>query len=301
MNQLDLIYSFSYPVVITFIFGGVYFFFRLKIHAAERRKLRSIKKREMLEAVETDSPLDNQEEELREKGITGIEDRFSFIQKVLPLFLFSLWIIIVSIPYLGRVPNVYISILAAAISVVAGVSLRPFLENLFSGVVISFFRSIKIGDTVRIDGHYGVIEEIGLTYSVLKRWDWYRVVIPNSKMLQKEIENMTMNDSFLWAHVKFYVSPDADLALVEKLAKQAARSSKYMTTIEEPSFWVIDMSKESLECWVAAWVDGPSDAWEIKSDIRTQLLKDLQANNIAFHKFNIDHGDKFMDKWPLSS
>ncbi len=264
---------------------GIYLFFRLKITKAEKKKLKSIRKREINDAVETDSPLDDQEKNIKQKGIDGIEDRFSFIKKVFPLIVFFVWALVVFIPYLGNVPTVYISVIAAIVSVIVGVSLRPFLENLFSGVVISFFKSIKIGDTVIIDGHYGLIEEIGLTYSVLKRWDWNRIVIPNTKLLQKEIQNLTMNDQYIWAYIEFYVAPDSDLTRVEQVAKEVAKESSYFNDIEEPSFWVMDLQKDTIKCWLAAWADNPSDAWELRNDLRTSLLKRFQSEKINFHQY----------------
>lgn len=287
MDFLLLAKNFSYLISVTSVFLGTYFFFRFKIKKEEKHKLKSIKKREINDAVETDSPIDDQEKQLKEEGIHGIENKFSVINKSFPLILAFLWFVVVSVPYLGKIPTTYISIVAAVVSVVAGVSLRPFLENLFSGVVISFFRSIKIGDTVIIDGHYGLIEEIGLAYSVLKRWDWNRIVIPNSALLQKEIQNLTMNDPYIWAHIEFFISPDSDLAKVEAISKMVTKDSKYFNNVEEASFWVMEMQKDTIKCWVAAWADSPSDAWELRNDMRTRLFKELQKENIHFHQINL--------------
>ncbi len=287
MFEFEELQSYFYPVGVTAIFLTGYYFFRLKIAKTKNSKLSSIKKRNISDAVETDSPVDDQEDSMKEKGISGIEERFAFISKALPLVLFFIWLIIILVPYLGNIPTVYISILAAVASVVAGVSLRPFLENLFSGIVISFFKSIRIGDTVIIDGHYGLIEEIGLTYSVLKRWDWNRIVIPNSKLLDKEIQSLTMNDNYIWAHIEFYISPDADLDRVEILARESAIKAKHFNQAEEPSFWVMDMQKDTIKCWLAAWADNPSHAWELRNEMRTKLFKSFQKENILFHQLNL--------------
>ncbi|MAX67232.1 MAG: hypothetical protein CME66_09890 [Halobacteriovoraceae bacterium] len=284
----DLIIGNLYSIVLTTLFVCVYFYFRYKIRLAEKRKLKSLKGRDLSDAVETDSPVDDQEYILRQKGIHGIEDRFSFIQKALPVLLAFIWAILIFIPYLGKIPSVYVSIITAVFSVIAGLSLRPFLENLFSGIVISFFKSIKIGDTVMIDDHYGIIEEIGLTYSIVKRWDWNRVVYPNSKLLQKEIQNFTMNDQYLWTHIKFFVSPESDIAKVENIAKKVATEANYFNRSEEPSFWVMDMQKDAIQCWLAAWADNPSDAWELRNILRTDLIKALQKEGIKFHKMNFN-------------
>lgn len=289
MELYNLILTYSYSLAVTLLFLGVYLYFRFKIRKTEKRKLKNIKKRDINDVIETESPLDNQEKSLKEKGIIGIENRFSFINKVFPLVLIFIWVLTITIPHIGKVSSVYASLIAAILSVIAGVSLRPFLENLFSGIVVSFFKSIKIGDTVIIDGQYGLIEEIGLTYSVLKRWDWARIVIPNSKLLQKEIEHLTMTDQFLWAHIEFYVSPDSDLEKVEEISKLVASESHYFNKTEDPSFWVMDLQKDTIKCWLAAWADSPSDAWELRNELRTNLLKRLQKEGIQFHQYNISN------------
>ena len=287
MNLISNYLPYIYPIVVTALFVAIYLFFIFKIKKTEKIKLKSIKKREISDAVETDSPLDDQEKNLKEKGIHGIENRFSFISKALPLVIVIFWLIAIFAPYLGNIPTAYISLIAAIGSVIIGISLRPFLENLFSGVIVSFFKSIKIGDTVIIDEHYGLIEEIGLTYSVLKRWDWSRVVIPNSKLLQKEVQNLTMNDQFIWAYVEFYVAPNSDLEKIESIAKAAAKKSEYFSGAEEPSFWVMELQKNAIKCWVAAWADTPSDAWELRHNLLTNLVKEFHQENIQFHQHQI--------------
>lgn len=287
----DLFFEILYPLVITALLFNIYIYTRLKIKRTEKSRLNSIQKRVINEAVETDSPIDNDEQEIKDKGIIGIEDRFSFISKALPVILLFFWSLLIVIPYLGKLPSIYISIITAVFSVLAAIALRPFLENMFAGVVISFFRFISIGDTVTIDGHYGMIEEIGLSYTVLKRWDWERIVIPNTKLIQKEIRNMTMTDSYIWTHVKFYVSPDADIEMVEKIAKSIPIESRYNIEAEEPSFWVMEIEKEAVECWIAAWADGPGNAWELRAETRKNLIIALQKYGISFHKHNLHASD----------
>lgn len=284
---LEYCYQYAYPLLLTVGFFAFYCIIKLKVRGVASNRVASFKKRKISDAVDTTYPGNGNLSKIKEKGIEGLENRFAFINKSLPVILILLWAILISIPYIGKIPAVYITIIAAISSVVVGVALRPFLENLFSGIVISFFKSIRIGDTVIVDKHYGLIEEIGLTYSILKRWDWYRVIIPNSKLLNKEIENLTLNDKHIWAHVEFYVEPGADIEHVQKIATEAVKSAHNTTLPDEPSFWVMGMDKEAILCWVAAWAESPLNAWELRNEIRTSLIKGLQKAKIAFncHKF----------------
>lgn len=279
--------EYLYEVSISACFILSYLYFNFKVRKIEKKKLKNLKKRDIIDPIETESPVEDFEEELKESGKSGIEDRFSFIQKLIPTFMLFVWLLLLSIPHLGKIPSTYVSIIAAIVSVLTGFAVRPFLENLFSGVVISFFRNIRLGDTVIIDGHYGVIEDIGFTNTVLKRWDWNRIVIPNSRMLQKEIQNLTVSDQFIWAHVEFFVSPKADINKVEEYAIAAAKSSSaFNPSFEAPSFWVMELEKDSIKCWIAAWASNPADAWQLKSDIRKNLTLSFNDNHIESHQFN---------------
>ena len=97
-----------------------------------------------------------------------------------------------------------------------------------------------------------------------------------------------MNDQYLWTHIKFFVSPESDIAKVENIAKKVATEANYFNRSEEPSFWVMDMQKDAIQCWLAAWADNPSDAWELRNILRTDLIKALQKEGIKFHKMNFN-------------
>jgi small-conductance mechanosensitive channel len=277
-----------YACFVTLVLFAAYLYIQFKIRAQKKIRLKKLKNREIQDPVETDSPVTNQIKNLKDIGRQSLESRFSFMQKVLPVLIILLWFVVFNIPHLGKLPGAYISIIAAVVSVIAGFSLRPFLENLFSGIVISFFRSVRVGDTVMIDNHYGLIEEIGLTHSTLKMWDWNRLVIPNATLIQKEIQNLTKSDSFIWAHVEFLVAYDTDLDAVEKVAIEGAKNSSfYKNKTEEPSFWVMDMGERSVKCWVAAWADTPGEAWELRTDMRKHLIKKFKELGVKTHSYEL--------------
>lgn len=278
-----IIAKYAYPIVITFIFLTIYISTRLKLQAESSRRLRRLSRRDISDAVTTDSPIDDQQKDLKEQGKQGLASRFGFINKAWPLALFFSWLLLVSIPYIGKIPTAYVSLVAAVVSVIVGISFRPFLDNLFAGVIVSFFKSLKVGDAVEIDQQYGLIEDIGLTHTILKRWDWMRVVIPNAKLLQKEIYSYNMNDTFMWAHIEFYVHPTADLEEVKELAIESAKHAKNFMGAEDPSFWVMGIDREAIRCWVAAWADAPDKAWELRHEMRMLVMQALRAKGIATH------------------
>lgn len=286
----EFLASYAYPFLVSVSIIGLYLAGNLSILKKRNKRIRKAKKQEVFEPITGETPEQIDDKEILNMGIESIRSRFSFIQKLFPFMLLILWVILLVIPYLSTLPAIYISLVVAIVSVVAGIAFRPFLENIVAGVIISFFQPFRVGDTVSIEGHYGVVERIDLAQCILRVWDWKRFVIPNSKMLTKEIQNLTMHDSLIWAHVPFYVEPGADLEKVEELAKEAARKSRFIMEKEEPVFWVTNLEKDAVQCWIAAWADNPPSAWELRCDIRKFLQKLLRENEIKFQSIHADLG-----------
>lgn len=279
---MNLEFNLAYSGGVTLLFVILYILTQWKRRQFLESRVSSIHRREITSAVETDAPPQDQSGELKEIGITSIEGQFSFFQKFLPIIFLGLWLVFMTFPLLGKLPAAYFSIFLAVISAIAGLSMRPFLENFFSGLIILIFKSVKIGDTVIVNNHYGLVEEIGLSHCVVKKWDWTRILIPNSSFLSQEIQNLTKQDKYIWAHVEFYVSPDVDIHEVKKLSLEVARKSNFFMPTESPSFWVMDLKPDSIKCWLAAWAETPDQAWELRNDMRTQLVIELQNRGIHF-------------------
>lgn len=278
----------AYILGLTLFFLLIYGALAIKLSRFRGMRKKRLKKLNIADAVETESPIEDQEAYLKERAQKGTSLRFNFLQKSLPILLLLLYAPLISLPFLGQIPSTYITIIAGIFSVIIGIACRPFLENLFAGFVITFFGSLKVGDTIIIDGEYGVIEEVSLLYSVLKRWDWVRVTYANSRLVSKDVVNMTMGDEYVWAYVEFHVSPDSDMGLVQKIATEGALASSHNNKSEEPSFWIMEMNPASTKIWVAAWADSPAEAWELKSDIRKYLSKEFKKQNIKSMALPID-------------
>ncbi|MCP4753246.1 MAG: mechanosensitive ion channel [Proteobacteria bacterium] len=181
----------------------------------------------------------------------------------------------------------FISVVVATSAVLIGIAAKPFVENLLSGMLISFSNPIRIGDTVIIDGIYGTVEDVTITHTIIKEWNWRRYIITNSRMLQKDVVNCSITDNYQWAHVEFWVDYDTDLESVGETAIAAATRSQYYTDYEPPRFWIMEMEKEAVKCWVAAWADSPTDAWQLTHEIRTYLVLKLKESGIRTHRYEM--------------
>ncbi|MFP4491280.1 MAG: mechanosensitive ion channel family protein [Spirochaetaceae bacterium] len=253
------------------------------ISRQESSRVDRLEKLKRFSPIRTRSPEKQQQEAARSTAVESVGGRFSIIRKITLVLVFLIWAIAVTFPFLGLVPRTVISILVSITGVVVGIAARPFIENSIAGVIISFSKLFRIGDTVDVDSQYGTVEDISITHSVVKLWDWRRYVIPNSKMLQKEVINYSLDSPYLWAHVEFWVSWEADLSVVEYVALSVARQNMLDKTYEQPRFWVMAMEKEAVKCWVAAWNNSAADAWIFRARTRYDLVHRLQAEGVTPH------------------
>lgn len=263
------------------------FFLRRRLSSLEgiRRKRLSQKKNIDSLAAKINKSVD--EDKIKKERLDSLEKRFSITRRSLYLALILVFLFGASIPVIRNVSPMFVSIIVASISVIIGIAAKPFIENLICGLVLCFGRLARIGDTVLVDSEYGVIEDVTLTHCIIRRWDWLRYVVPNSSMMTKEFVNYSLRDNHRWVHVEFWIDYKANIATVEKIAKSSPRSSSYFSGKEEPRFWVIDMTPESIKCLVVAWATSAADGWMLSIDIRKNLLTEFQKQGIQTHLRNI--------------
>lgn len=94
---------------------------------------------------------------------------------------------------------------AGVLSVVAGLAAQTSLGSVFAGMQIAFSDAIRVGDVVVLEEEWGRIEEITLTYVVVKLWDQRRLVLPTTYFTTKPFQNWTRNATELLGTVEFDV------------------------------------------------------------------------------------------------
>lgn len=84
---------------------------------------------------------------------------------------------------------------AGLISAVAALAARTTLGNLFAGLQLAFSDAVRIDDVVVVEGEWGKVEELTLTYVAVRIWDDRRLILPTSYFTAKPFENWTRTGS----------------------------------------------------------------------------------------------------------
>lgn len=106
------------------------------------------------------------------------------------------------------------SILASAgvISIVAGLAAQSSLGNVFAGLQIAFTDAIRVDDVVVLEGEWGRIEEITMTYVVVHLWDDRRLIIPCMYFTSTVFQNWTRRAADLLGTVEIDLDWEVPLA-----------------------------------------------------------------------------------------
>lgn len=176
------------------------------------------------------------------------------------------------------VRNVGVSLLASAgiAGIVLGFAAQRTFGSLVAGIQLSATQPIRIGDVVVVENQQGTIEEVTLTYVVVKVWDERRLIVPMSRFLETPFENWTKAGAEL--HGTVFLNVDWTLP-VDELRKELSN------ILEAHSDWdrrtqkvhVTDAKERTLEVRVFLSASNADRLARLRFDVRERLVRWLQT------------------------
>jgi small-conductance mechanosensitive channel len=116
------------------------------------------------------------------------------------------------------------SVLASGVvaAAIIGFAARQTLANVVAGVMLAMTQPIRVGDWVRFDEHYGVVEDVRLNYTILRTGANERIVIPNERLASGVIVNETLAVDAVGLDVAVWIPPAADAARAVAVLREVA-------------------------------------------------------------------------------
>jgi len=174
-----------------------------------------------------------------------------------------------------------LSVFGGAIGVGLGFGLQKLAANYVSGFVILFERSLRIGDTVRVDKFEGIVADIKTRYTLIRSLTGHESIVPNEKLITERIENLSLADPKIMLTTSVSVSYDSDPDEVQRVLLEAATSSKRVLTEPGPAVRLVEFGADGLNYSVYFWIADPANGQlNVQSDINLAILKGLRAAGI---------------------
>ncbi|MDO5068474.1 MAG: mechanosensitive ion channel [Propionibacteriaceae bacterium] len=173
------------------------------------------------------------------------------------------------------------SVLASAglLSLVVGLAAQSSLTNVFAGLQIALTDALRVGDIVVADGNQGTVEEITLTYVVIKSWDERRWIMPSTLFTSKTFENWTRLEPKLLGVVEF----DLDwLTPVEAMRIELQRilQASPLWDGRDSDLQVIDAVGGTVRLRAVVSASSPARLWTLRCHVREQLIQWLQSEAV---------------------
>ncbi|MFE3527037.1 mechanosensitive ion channel family protein [Streptomyces sp. NPDC059161] len=165
------------------------------------------------------------------------------------------------------------SVLASAgvIAAVAGIAAQSTLGNLFAGLQIAFGDMVRLGDTVVVEGEWGTVEEITLTYLVVRTWDERRITMPVSYFTSRPFQNWSRGGAQMTGTVFLHVDHATPVAL---LREQLHRVLKECDAWDGRSWSLVvtDTTPSTIEVRALATARNADDIWTVRCAVREGLV-----------------------------
>jgi small-conductance mechanosensitive channel len=161
--------------------------------------------------------------------------------------------------------------------IIIGFAAQKSLGNFLAGFQIAFTQPLRIDDVLVVEGEWGRVEEITLSYVVLKIWDQRRLILPINYFVEKPFQNWTRNTSDILGTVFLYLDYTIPLQPVRteltRLLNANPLWDKRVNILQ-----VTNTSERTIEVRALMSAASSGNAFDLRCDVREGLIKFVQEN-----------------------
>ncbi len=159
------------------------------------------------------------------------------------------------------------------------------IANIFGSVVVAIDQPFKIGETIRIAGNVGLVEDIGLRSTKLRLVDKSLMVIPNKTVAAEAVTNLSRFTSRRVEQVfglTYDSKPDQLEAIVQEI--RALIDSQPEVNVADTHVYFRDFNASSLDLWAVYVVKDPDFAkhMALRQRLNLAIMRAVEARGLAF-------------------
>lgn len=188
--------------------------------------------------------------------------------------------ILVVLPVMG-IDLTVLSVFGGAVGVGLGLGLQKIASNYVSGFIILLDRSIRLGDWITADNHYGEVKKITTRYTVVRSLAGIDAIIPNDALVTSTVLNNTYADKQLRLTVKVSVAYGTDVAAVLALLAEIAGGHPRVLKEPAPNALVLALADNGIDLEAGFWIDDPEKGRQnVCSEIMVSILAEFGVRGI---------------------
>ena len=161
--------------------------------------------------------------------------------------------------------------------IIIGFAAQKSLGNLLAGFQLAFTQPLRIDDVLVVEGEWGRVEEITLTYVVVNIWDQRRLILPINYFVEKPFQNWTRNTADILGTVFLYLDYTIPLGPLRE---------EFTRLLESNPLWdkrvkvmqVTNASERTIEVRALMSASSSGNAFDLRCDVREGLITFVQKN-----------------------
>ncbi len=205
-----------------------------------------------------------------------LHTQYNVLEKIV-VFIVILIAIGFTLMLFENVRNIGISLFASAgiAGLVIGLAAQKALGTILAGFQIAITQPIRLDDVVIVENEWGWIEEINLTYVVIRIWDKRRLVVPTTYFLETPFQNWTRVSADILGTVFIYTDYTMPVATLRdeltRLLNTHPNWDRQVNVLQ-----VTDAREHTLELRALMSAENSPKAWELRVFIREKLIEFIQ-------------------------
>lgn len=160
--------------------------------------------------------------------------------------------------------------------IIIGFAAQRSLANLLAGFQIAFTQPIRIDDVVVVENEWGRVEEITLTYVVIRIWDQRRLILPINYFIEKPFQNWTRISSQLLGTVLFYLDYSVPVAELQKELTRLLEGNRLWDR-RVNIIQVTDCKENTMEIRALVSAKNSSNLFDLRCFVREKMLEFVQT------------------------
>ena len=174
-----------------------------------------------------------------------------------------------------------LGVLGGALGIGIGLGLQKLAANYVSGFVILAERSMRIGDTVKVDNFEGRITDISTRYTVIRALNGREAIVPNEMMITQRVENSSLADPKVLLTTVVQVAYGTDLERLMPLLVDAVAAVPRVVVALPPGVFLSQFASDGLELTITFWIaDTENGQLNVRSAVNMAVLKALSAAEV---------------------
>jgi len=176
-----------------------------------------------------------------------------------------------------RMRQVGVSLMASAgvIGIIVGFAAQRTIATVLAGLQIALTQPIRLDDVVIVEGEWGWIEEITLTYVVVKIWDLRRLIVPIQYFIEQPFQNWTRTSADILGTVFLHTDYRVPVEAVREKLHEILDGSP----LWDRKAWCLQVTEArpaTLELRALMSARTSPEAWDLRCLVREKLLTWLQ-------------------------